>query len=59
MVLAAAGHGWVIEERPVPYRRRTGRSKVTGTVAGTIRAVGDMRAQLRSYRPHDTEPRSP
>jgi len=46
MVLRAAGAGWRIEERPVRYRTRTGRSKVTGTVGGTVRAVRDMRAQL-------------
>jgi glycosyltransferase involved in cell wall biosynthesis len=53
MVLAASADGWVIEQRPVPYSRRTGRSKVTGTVGGTLRAVKDMRAQLRAHRPDD------
>ncbi len=42
MVLRAAAAGWRIEELPVPYAPRTGRSKVTGTVAGTVRAVRDM-----------------
>jgi len=42
MVLRAAGAGWTIEEVPVPYRPRTGRSKVTGTLRGTARAVRDM-----------------
>jgi glycosyltransferase involved in cell wall biosynthesis len=46
MVLAALAHGWRVEERPVPYLRRRGRSKVTGTVRGTLGAVADMRAQL-------------
>ncbi|HMD44579.1 MAG TPA: glycosyltransferase family 2 protein [Acidimicrobiales bacterium] len=47
MVLAARRAGWRIGERPVPYLARTGRSKVTGTVRGTLRAVADMSAQLR------------
>jgi glycosyltransferase involved in cell wall biosynthesis len=42
MVLRAADAGWRIEERPVPYRPRTGKSKVTGTVLGTARATRDM-----------------
>jgi glycosyltransferase involved in cell wall biosynthesis len=47
MVLLAARAGWRIEELPVPYRPRDGRSKVTGTVRGTARAVRDMAAVLR------------
>lgn len=47
MVLRAAQAGWRIEERPVDYRPRAGgRSKVTGTVRGTARAVRDMAAAL-------------
>ena len=42
MVLRAARSGWRVLEVPVPYRPRLGRSKVTGSVAGTLRAVGDM-----------------
>ena len=42
MILRAAAAGWRIDERPVPYFPRTGRSKVTGTVSGTMRAVRDM-----------------
>ncbi len=34
MVLRAASAGWRIEEMPVAYRARVGRSKVTGTVEG-------------------------
>lgn len=41
-VLRAGAAGWRISEVPVPYRPRTGRSKVTGTVRGTIQAVRDM-----------------
>nr|WP_281353567.1 glycosyltransferase family 2 protein [Phytoactinopolyspora mesophila] len=46
MVLRAGQAGWRVSEVPVPYRRRVGRSKVTGTVRGTMRAVMDMRAHL-------------
>ena len=42
MILRAAVAGWRIDELPVPYAPRSGRSKVTGTVAGTIRTVRDM-----------------
>lgn len=42
MVVRAAAEGWTISETPVPYRARSGRSKVTGTVRGTARAVRDM-----------------
>lgn len=42
-VVRAAAAGWRLAEVPVPYsRRRDGRSKVTGTVAGTVRTVRDM-----------------
>jgi len=47
MVLLAARAGWRIDEVPVPYRPRAGRSKVTGTVRGTLVAVGDMSRFLR------------
>ncbi|MEH3052520.1 MAG: glycosyltransferase family 2 protein [Patulibacter minatonensis] len=46
MVLRAAAAGWRIDEVPVDYFPRVGRSKVTGTVRGTVRAVRDMRAVL-------------
>jgi glycosyltransferase involved in cell wall biosynthesis len=47
MVVRAAAAGWRIEERQVAYGPRAGgRSKVTGTVRGTVRAVRDMRAVL-------------
>lgn len=42
MVLRAAGEGWRVIGVPVPYRPRTGRSKVTGSLRGTLRAVRDM-----------------
>ena len=47
MVLRAAEAGWRIEEVPVAYRPRVGRSKVTGTLAGTTRAVLDMARVMR------------
>jgi glycosyltransferase involved in cell wall biosynthesis len=47
MVMEAARRGWRIEGVPVPYRARAGRSKVTGTVGGTMRAVLDMVRILR------------
>jgi glycosyltransferase involved in cell wall biosynthesis len=47
MVLRAAAEGWRIAEVPVPYYARAGRSKVTGTARGTLRAVRDMAAVLR------------
>lgn len=49
MVMRAAAAGWRIGEAPVPYYPRTGKSKVTGTVGGTVRAVRDMRRVLAAY----------
>ena len=46
MVLLAAQAGWRIDEVTVTYRPRAGRSKVTGTVRGTARAIRDMAAVL-------------
>jgi glycosyltransferase involved in cell wall biosynthesis len=46
MVVRAAAAGWTIREVAVGYRPRSGRSKVTGTVRGTARAVRDMAAVL-------------
>ncbi len=42
MVVRAADSGWRIREYDVPYRPRTGKSKVTGTWRGTWQAVRDM-----------------
>jgi len=47
MVLLAARAGWRVVDVPVGYRARSGRSKVTGTVRGTITAARDMAALLR------------
>jgi glycosyltransferase involved in cell wall biosynthesis len=46
MVVRAAAAGWEIREVPVSHLPRQGRSKVTGTVRGTLRAVRDMAAVL-------------
>ena len=48
MVVRAAQAGWRIAETDVPYYPRTGKSKVTGTVGGTVRTVRDMRRVLAS-----------
>jgi glycosyltransferase involved in cell wall biosynthesis len=42
MVLRAHRCDWRIEEVPVTYRARVGRSKVTGTIRGTATAIRDM-----------------
>lgn len=47
MVLRAADAGWRILEVPIPYRARAGRSKVTGTVRGTVKTVRDMARVLK------------
>lgn len=46
MVLLALRDGWRLSEVAVDYAEREGRSKVTGTVRGTARAVRDMAAVL-------------
>ena len=46
MVVRAAAAGWTIDEVAVTYLPRRGRSKVTGTVRGTLRTVRDMTAAL-------------
>ncbi len=48
MVLRADLAGWRVTEVDVPYRPREGRSKVTGTLRGTARAVRDMSRILRT-----------
>jgi glycosyltransferase involved in cell wall biosynthesis len=42
MVLSAAEAGWRLAEVEVPYLPRIGKSKVTGTVRGSVRTVRDM-----------------
>ncbi|MBC6457147.1 glycosyltransferase family 2 protein [Actinomadura sp. HBU206391] len=51
MVLRAAQAGWVLAEIDVAYHPRQGRSKVTGSVRGTARAVRDMRKALAGGPP--------
>jgi glycosyltransferase involved in cell wall biosynthesis len=46
MVLRAVQNEWRVAETDVAYHPRTGRSKVTGTVRGTLQAVRDMRSVL-------------
>jgi len=55
-LLRAHHEGWRITEVETPYRPRVGRSKVTGTIRGTITAINDMSRLLaaeRSRRAHD------
>lgn len=49
MVLAAGAAGWRIGDVPVAYLDRAGRSKVTGTIGGTVRAVRDMHGRLVAH----------
>jgi dTDP-L-rhamnose 4-epimerase len=49
MVLRAAAAGWRIDEVEVAYLPRAGRSKVTGTLRGTLRAVSDMRRVMADH----------
>jgi hypothetical protein len=48
MLVRAAAAGWRVSEVDVDYHPRTGRSKVTGTVRGTMQAVRDMDRVLRA-----------
>jgi glycosyltransferase involved in cell wall biosynthesis len=49
MVLRAARAGWRVREVDVAYAPRAGgRSKVTGTVRGTVRTIADMSRVLAS-----------
>ena len=50
MFLKASLRQWRILEMPVPYAPRTGKSKVTGTVRGTLTAVADMSRLLKEAR---------
>ena len=51
MVVRAAAAGWRVAEVEVAYAPRVGRSKVTGTARGTVRAIRDMRAVLAAGYP--------
>lgn len=48
MVIRAGAQGWRVAEVDVTYSARAGRSKVSGTLRGTARAVRDMAALLRA-----------
>jgi glycosyltransferase involved in cell wall biosynthesis len=48
-VLRGNAAGWRIVEVDVPYSPRVGRSKVTGTVRGTLTAIGDMSRLLATH----------
>jgi glycosyltransferase involved in cell wall biosynthesis len=50
LVLRGNAAGWRIAEIDTPYAPRVGRSKVTGTLRGTITAVKDMSRLLRDQR---------
>ncbi len=51
LLLRAGSAGWRLHEIDVDYRPRTGgRSKVSGSVRGTLRAVRDMSAALVTFR---------
>ncbi|GAA2700913.1 glycosyltransferase family 2 protein [Micromonospora olivasterospora] len=60
LLLRAAAAGWRIVEQDIPYGPRAAgtRSKVSGSVRGTARAIRDMTAVLRagvSPAPHDAD----
>jgi len=46
MVLRAANAGWSVREVAISHHPRAGRSKVTGTLRGTVRTVHDMARAL-------------
>ncbi len=48
LLLRAGAAGWRVSETPIAYRARAGgRSKVSGSVRGTLRATRDMAGLLR------------
>ncbi|MDQ3824489.1 MAG: hypothetical protein M3325_01650, partial [Actinomycetota bacterium] len=48
LLLRAAAAGWRVREFDVEYRPRAGgRSKVSGSIRGTVRAARDMTAAMR------------
>jgi len=49
MQIKAVRAGLRIEEVPVSYRRRIGRSKISGTVAGSVRAGGKILWTIARY----------
>ena len=59
LVLRGNAEGWRIREIDTPYSPRVGRSKVTGTVRGTITAVTDMSRLLAEQRRASTSASTP
>jgi glycosyltransferase involved in cell wall biosynthesis len=56
MVVRAADAGWRIAEVDVRHHPRVGRSKVTGTIRGTVRATRDMARILTAIDPSTPPP---
>ncbi|MCU1482788.1 MAG: glycosyltransferase family 2 protein [Subtercola sp.] len=54
MVLRASAAGWRITELDTSYTPRVGRSKVTGTLRGTVVAINDMSRLLAAVKREDT-----
>lgn len=50
MVLRASSAGWTVREHDTRYAPRIGRSKVTGTLRGSLTAVRDMSGLLKDFR---------
>ncbi|WP_028933853.1 glycosyltransferase family 2 protein [Pseudonocardia spinosispora] len=51
LLLRAAAAGWRLHELEVPYRPRTGgRSKVSGSLRGTVQAAANMTSVLATIR---------
>lgn len=49
MQIKAARAGFRVQEIPVPYRRRVGTSKISGTVSGTIKAGSKILYTIAKY----------
>jgi glycosyltransferase involved in cell wall biosynthesis len=49
MQIKAARAGFRIQEIPVPYRRRVGTSKISGTISGTIKAGSKILYTIAKY----------
>ena len=49
MQIKAARAGLRIQEIPVPYRRRVGTSKISGTLSGTVKAGSKILYTIAKY----------
>jgi hypothetical protein len=49
MQIKAARNGLVVREIPVPYRKRIGTSKISGTLWGSLRAGTTILALIAKY----------